>query len=194
MRRVGGEWLNTGIYIKTLRGCVAFFLSLLGLFGHAGSIAASEAAVDDPIGHTLAVTASVPLTPEFAYSIRKNSSLLLEQTAFISSEEVRVAARIAGAYDEPLRGHKISLQVTNTQRGDPLTWYGETDANGLVHFTFVARADFLGRNILQAADMTYIEPIFLTYELSFLVSRPEEEAWLRVAALTGGHFLAIINR
>lgn len=179
MRCVGGKWLNTGICIKALKGGVTLFLSLLGLFGHAGSIAASEAAAPALHGHTLAVTAAVPLTPDFVYIIRKNSSLLLEQTAFIAGEEVRVAARIAGAYDEPLRGHKISLQVTNTQRGDPLTWYGETDANGLVHFTFVARADFLGRNILQAVDMTYTEPVFLTYELSFLVSRPEEESWLR---------------
>ncbi|MFZ2300165.1 MAG: hypothetical protein WAW00_03460 [Candidatus Moraniibacteriota bacterium] len=127
-----------------------------------------------PDSKTIAVQAVVPLTPEFAYSIRKNSSLASEKTAFAFDEEVRVQVRIVGGNDEPLRGHAVRLWVVGASGGEKADISGETDSDGVAHLAFVADADFLGDGVIRAADVTYGIPIFLLQELPFFAHTPTD--------------------
>ena len=142
----------------------AFFL--LGFFVNPAS-AAALMPESEPDGNTIAVRATVPLTPEFVYAIKKNSVIWLTKKIFVHGEELSVYVKIAGAYDKPLRGHTIRLQVVKERGEELISISGETGADGSAHFSFLADADFLGSNTLRATDVTYDAPIFLRQEPTF---------------------------
>lgn len=163
MRYVGEKWFNTGISVRIFQLFTVFSLIWFPFFGYVKNVKGSEVPpTPPPSGQTVSVTASVPLSPEFAYSIRKNSSLALAKVAFAPGEAVQIHVRIAGGRDEPLRGHMIRLQAVNSREETLFTLHGETGSDGLVQFSFVVGADFLGSDTLRAFDVTYDAPIPLS--------------------------------
>lgn len=124
---------------------------------------------------TIVVQATVPLTPEFTYSIKKNSSISIEKSAFELGEEIHIAVRIAGGNDELLPRHKIRLQVVKGRGEDMTSIFGETGIDGSAHFSFVAGTEFLGDNIVRVVDETYALPIILHQEPSFIVYEPADD-------------------
>lgn len=173
--------------IRTCRKYVTLFIILIFSLLFVNSARAESvpsSCIQD--GKTIAVQAIVPLTPEFTYGIRKNSSLSLEKVAFALGEEIQVTVRIVGGNDEPLHGHRIRLQVVHTRGEELISISGETAIDGFVYFTFVAGADFLGSDIVRAVDVTYDTLIPLYQEISFLVYEPADGQRQREQATKNG--------
>lgn len=177
----------TSLRTRTCRKYVTLFIVLISPFLFVNNTRAESSSsphIQD--GKTIVVQATVALFPEFAYSIKKNSSFSLEKAAFALGEEVRVQVKVSGGNDEPLPRHAIRLQAVNAQEETSFTSHGETDIDGLIRFSFVANADFLGSNTLRVTDMTYDVPIPLHQELSFLVYEPTDDQGQREQATKHG--------
>lgn len=159
--------------IKTCRKYVTLFFILIFSFFFVNSIPSAEAfSLAERGGQTLTVRANVSLTPEFIYSIQKNSSIFLSRAAFALDEEINVRVKIIGGNNFPLREHQINLQVVNMQGAMSLVLSGKTDDDGGAHFSFVAGAEFLGKHTLRVVDVTYDEPIVISKERVFVVYKP----------------------
>ncbi|MDP2837691.1 MAG: hypothetical protein Q8O53_00230 [Candidatus Moranbacteria bacterium] len=115
------------------------------------------------------------MTTEFVYSIKKNSSLVSDKVAFALGEEMHITIRIVGGNDEPLREHRVRLQVVSLRGEELISFSGKTDGNGLAHFTVVAGVDFLGDNIVRAIDVTCDVPILFQQTIAFLVYEPTDD-------------------
>lgn len=161
--------------IKTYKKYVVLFLALISSFFFvSGAFAQELQAPNEQDGKKITVRASVPLTPEFIFSIKKNSSLELTKAAFALGEEVRVQVKIVSGNNFPLRNHKINLQVVNNKKEVSLVLSRETDNDGLVYFSFIADVDLLGEHTLRAVDVTYDEPIIISKERALIVYKPSD--------------------
>jgi hypothetical protein len=175
----------TSFRARTCRKYVALFYLLIFSFFLVDSARAESVSPSQEQGKTIVVQATVALSPEFTYSIRKNSSLSSEKAAFALGEEVRVQVRIAGGGNEPCADTRYACRQRMRRRrtAHPAR---RTDIDGLARFSFVADADFLGSNALRATDMTYDVPIPLHQELSFLVYEPVYDQKQREQAAKNG--------
>lgn len=165
-----------GLRRRTCRKYVTlFFILIFSFFCVKSARAESVSPSTAQHGKTIVVRAIVPLTPEFTYALRKNSSLKLEKNSAMPEEEVSVAVRIAGGKDESLRNHMVRLQVTNVHGEKVNISSGKTDMDGMAMFSFVIRDEWLGRNVIQVADVTYGEPLQIFQSLFLIVYQTENE-------------------
>lgn len=172
-KRVGKELFQAPT--KAYKKYVVLFLALISSFFFVSIAFAKEPqAPNGQDSKTITVRAVVPLTPEFVFSIKKNSSLKLEKAAFALGEEVRVKVKIVGGNNLLLRGHKINLLIVNKQGETLVTISGETDNDGLTYFSFLADERLIGKNILRIIDTTYDEPIIILQEKIFIVYKPSD--------------------
>jgi ribosomal protein L21 len=124
-------------------------------------------------GKRISVSAEVPLSTEFTYAIKKNSTLSVEKYAFSIGEEIVLKAKIIGGKNEFLKRHKIVLQMKNAKQ-DEKKISGETDTNGEITFLFIAYEDSLGEVIVEAVDETYVMPIVLSQRIQLIIYRSED--------------------
>lgn len=165
----------TGLCLKTCKKyTVLFFILIFSFFFVNSTLSAGALYFPEQNGQTLTVRASVPLAPEFIYSIQKNSSLKLAKAAFALGDEINVQVKIAGGNDFSLRGHQINLQVVNNKKKVLLVFSGETGNDGIAYFSFFADERLLGTHTLRVVDITYGEPIVISREGAFIVSKPAD--------------------
>jgi hypothetical protein len=180
-----GKRVKRGLFqalTKAHKKCVILFIAfILSLFFVNDARAEAIPIPNEQDEKTITVRASVPLTPEFIYSIKKNSSITLEKYVFVLDEEVQVRVKIVGGNNFPLRGHKINLQILNEREpafvGEPasagekvvLVLFGETDNDGTIDFSFISDERLFGKNILRTVDITYGEDIVISNEQTFIV-------------------------
>lgn len=179
---------------KAYKKYVVLFLALISSFLFvSGALAQEPQAPNEQDGKTITVRASVPLTPEFVFSIKKNSSVTLEKSVFVLDEEIRVQVKIAASNNFPLRNHKINLQVVNNKKEVSLVLFGETDNDGIALFAFIAGADLLGKHTLRVVDITYDKPIAISQEISFIVHKKtnkQREREMAAQKITDNHKLS----
>lgn len=162
--------------LLTRRKYVTFFIAVFLSFFAVNSASAS------PLVHSekgrekqLLVTAVVPLTPEFTYTIKKNSTLSIDKSAFSLGEKIHVQVKVFAGKSETLGRHKITLHGVNVHQEDVGIFSGETDKKGEVFFTLTAQENFLGIITLSAIDETYAEPLILTQKIQFIVYQSDDE-------------------
>lgn len=160
---------------KAYKKCAVLFLAFVLFFSLANKAFAQALQIpDEQNGKTIAIRASVPLAPEFIYSIQKNSSLKLTKAAFALGEEVRAQVKIISGNNFPLRGHKINLQVVNEKKEVSLVLSEETDNDGVARFSFSADERLFGENILRAVDVTYDSPIIISKERAIIIYKSSD--------------------
>lgn len=160
---------------KAYKKYVVLFLALISsLFFVGVALAQEPQAPNEQDGKTITVRASVPLTPEFVFSIKKNSSVTLKKSAFALDEEINVRVTIMSGNSFPLRNHKINLQVVNNKKEALFVLFRETDNDGIAFFSFSVDESLLGKNILRVVDITYNEPIIISQERIFVVYKPSD--------------------
>lgn len=162
------KWLYGAMLLKAKLVVSGIFLIFSFSFFFAGE-SALGAAPEVGEGGVVTVTAVVPLTPEFAYVIRKNSIVSVEKEALVSGETARIETGIRGERGNALRGHRVRLSVMNAHDKEVIALEKETDAEGIVSFSFVVDKTFLGKNIVRMEDVTYGEPILLSETLVLIV-------------------------
>lgn len=158
-------------YRKYATFLVAFFLSLFVV----NSVQASAIfPASRQAGKNITVQAVVPLTEEFTYSIKKNSTVSTLKSAFLVDEEIVVTVKIVGGNHEALRKHSVIFRATNVHGEEVFTASGETNNDGLAQFVFTAEEIFLGTILLQMADVTYSTMLVLQQTLSILIYQMDD--------------------
>jgi hypothetical protein len=157
---------------ETCKKYVTFFLTPIFLLFGADSV---KAATVEPItpdiyqGATIAISATVSLTEEFSYLIRKNSKVTSSERAFVLGEEVTIRISLRAGKSERLSSHHVAVRIFNIHQQEVAFILGQTDVFGQVDFPIMATELFLGKNTVVVADMTYDKPIFLMTQLHFIV-------------------------
>lgn len=123
---------------------------------------------------TITVSATVPLTPEFVYLIRKNSEVLLSKKSFSVGEESVIRVVIKGGNHEVLRNHRVVLEVVDAKKEGVASFSGVTDAFGSISFSLQFTKKWLGKKSVIVSDRTYKEPVWLIAEESFTVYETQD--------------------
>ena len=118
---------------------------------------------------TLTITGKVPLSPQFAYAISKNSQA--ESNIFSPSvnDMVFIKLHLLGAHDTFLPNQMIAMRIRDSVKQKVYEEVIKTDETGLAVFHFRVAENMSGTMQIEFANLTYAEPIRLKTTLSFTV-------------------------
>lgn len=151
--------------------CTLFFFVPFFLLFSVKNVSAQEVSIPAQGRQTIGVTAVVPETATFAYVIRKNSSVTLNERAVNQGQSVTVTVRVLDVKDEALSGHTVELHIGNTSK-EVTRMMGKSDGDGTVTFVIGTNGALVGEDVVRVADVTYGEPIWLENEAQFSVVVP----------------------
>lgn len=128
-----------------------------------------RAADDSCKPSTLTIRGKVPLSPQFAYAMSKNSQA--ESNTFSPSinDAVSIRLHLLGANDIPLLNQTIAMRISNSVKQPVYEDIIKTDETGLAHFRFRVAENMSGNIQLEFINLTYGTEIRLKNSLSFTV-------------------------
>lgn len=156
----------------TYRKYAIFFVFLSFLFSGVSIVNAAQQSSgisNDVSGGDISVSATVPLSREFVYAIRKNSVVVPDKKAFVVGEEGEIIVHIRGGKGEPLKNHRVVARIFNVHGEEIVFTEGTTDISGDVRFRLKLSSQFLGENSVSVTDTAYDESLDLFQKLSFIV-------------------------
>jgi len=118
---------------------------------------------------TLTIIGKVPLSPQFAYAMSKNSQA--ESNIFSPSvnDMVFIKLHLLGAHDTFLPNQMIAMRIRDSVKQKVYEEVIKTDETGLAVFHFRVAENMSGTMQIEFANLTYAEPIRLKTTLSFTV-------------------------
>lgn len=144
----------------SLNGLFVFLLfSAFFLF----NIPATYAADDSYKPSLLTIRGKVPLSPQFAYAMSKNSQAESDVFSPSINDAVLIRLHLLGANDIPLPNQTIAMRISNYE---DIT---KTDETGQAIFRFRVAENMSGTIQIEFANLTYAEPIRLKTTLAFTV-------------------------
>jgi len=150
-----------------LRYCLPFFILLITSFFVI--IPRVRAADDSYKPFTLTIRGKVPLSPQFAYAMSKNSQA--ESNTFSPSvnDMVFIKLHLLGANDIPLPNQTIVMRMSNSVKQKVYEETIKTNETGLAVFHFCVAENMSGNMQVEFTNLTYAEPIRLKTTLAFTV-------------------------
>lgn len=126
-------------------------------------IPAAHAADDSYKPSTLTIRGKVPLSPQFAYAMSKNSRVENDVFSPSINDTVAITLHLLGANDRPLPNQTIAMRISNYEN------ITKTDETGQAIFRFRVAENMSGNMQIEFINLTYAEPIRLKTTLSFTV-------------------------
>jgi len=134
---------------------------------------AAHAADDSYKPSLLTIRGKVPLSPQFAYAMSKNSQAESNNFSPSINDTVSIRLHLLGANDRPLPNQTIAMRISDYE---DIT---KTDETGQAVFRFRVVENMSGTMQIEFANLTYVEPIRLKTTLSFTVedNRNSYQEW-----------------
>ena len=132
-------------------------------------IPAAYATDDSYKPQTLTITGKVPLSPQFAYAMSKNSQAENDVFSPSINDAVLIKLHLLGANDIPLPNQTIAMKISDSVKQKVYEEVIKTDETGLAVFHFRVAENMSGTMQIEFANLTYAEPIRLKTTLSFTV-------------------------
>jgi hypothetical protein len=108
----------------------------------------------------MSVFGTVPLFPELAYAIGKNSYLGMEERSPASDGSLWVRVSVRGIADKPLSGHRVEIVLLSGATGERLAaGEGVTGEDGDVVVGLPPGGRESESYEVAASDLTYSEPV-----------------------------------
>lgn len=166
-------WLRKRIFHKSVTFSLVAF-SFCFFVNRASAVVLSKHA--ETATKTLTVSVTVPLTQEFIYVLKKNSSVTVKKSALVVGEMVQVEASLVGGNRQVLPNHQLVLSVRNSLGKEAIVIVGGSDIRGKAIFSFEVGDSLLGKSVVWVEDTTYGAPLRLDSKLLIIVYETEKEA------------------
>ncbi len=116
------------------------------------------------------IRGKVPLSPQFAYAMSKNSQA--ESNTFSPSinDMVSIKLHLLGANDTPLPNQTVAMRMSDLAKQKMYEEVIKTDETGIAVFYFRVTENMSGRMHIEFINRTYDQEILLKTTLSFDVA------------------------